>query len=60
MTPAYGPQKTLHTVDKGLVGGAGLAPPLVDGWDQMDDGKWYGGGAFGEWVQGAMAGEWVN
>lgn len=60
MTPAYAPQKTLHTISRGLVGNKLLAPPLQDGWDTLDDTKWYGGGMFGAWVQDAMSSKWVN
>jgi hypothetical protein len=60
MTPAYAPQKTLHTVERGLVAGKGLAPPLVAGWDEMEDEKWYEAGAFGAWVQEAMGDSWVG
>ena len=60
MTPAYAPQKTLHTIARGMVAGKGLAPPLQDGWDRMADDEWYDGGAFGKWVQDAMGGKWAD
>ena len=56
----YAPQKTLHTVERGLVGGRALAPPLAEGWDEASDEMWYGGGMFTKWVVEARSNTWVN
>lgn len=55
MTPAYGPQKTLHIVYHALVGGGNLAPALpVDIWNATDEEFYQNPGLFASWVNSAM------
>lgn len=64
MTPAYGPQKSLHTV-RALVGGRQLAPPLPIDWAKSTDDSFYGKGDVSEglfaiWVKTAMNTTYVD
>ena len=62
MPAQYAPQKALHILERLLVGGEPLAPPLPAHWENATDFYGRGGdapGIFADWVNAAMAAPYI-